>query len=107
MRDRISPEREFPLLWLVGTDLPDAVIAEDSEGQPLPPQEKSETREENEEEVLRFSLAGGSYSELIRAIGPLFRRMFLRLRMKLQEGGCGVAGTYRDFAWVRSLCDAE
>jgi hypothetical protein len=27
--------------------------------------------------------------------------------MKLQEGGCGVAGTSRDFARVRSLGDAE
>jgi hypothetical protein len=27
--------------------------------------------------------------------------------MKLQEGGCGVAGTYHDFAGVRSLGDAE
>src|SRR5580700_3178815 len=27
--------------------------------------------------------------------------------MKLQEGGCGVAGTYRDFAGVRSLGNAE
>jgi hypothetical protein len=27
--------------------------------------------------------------------------------MKLQEGGCGVAGTYRDFAGVRSLGDAK
>src|ERR1700719_2646731 len=27
--------------------------------------------------------------------------------MKLQEGGCGVAGTSRDFAGVRSLGDAE
>jgi serine/threonine-protein kinase HipA len=58
-RAGISPEREFPLLWLVGADLPGAVIAEDSEGQPLPPPEKkSETREANKEEVLRFSLAG-------------------------------------------------
>ena len=58
-RAGISPEREFPLLWLVGTDLPGAVIAEDSEGQPLPPpEEKSATREANKEEVLRFSLAG-------------------------------------------------
>jgi serine/threonine-protein kinase HipA len=58
-RAGISPEREFPLLWLVGADLPGAVIAEDSEGQPLPPLEKkSETREANKEEVLRFSLAG-------------------------------------------------
>jgi serine/threonine-protein kinase HipA len=58
-RAGISPEREFPLLWLVGADLPGAVIAEDSEGQPLPPpEEKSATREANKEEVLRFSLAG-------------------------------------------------
>lgn len=58
-RAGISPEREFPLLWLVGADLPGAVIAEDSEGQPLPPpEEKSETREANKGEVLRFSLAG-------------------------------------------------
>jgi hypothetical protein len=27
--------------------------------------------------------------------------------MKLQEGGCGVAGTSRDFAGIRSLGDAE
>src|SRR5437588_1009028 len=27
--------------------------------------------------------------------------------MKLQEGGCGIAGTSRDFAGVRSLGDAE
>ncbi|HEV3421277.1 MAG TPA: HipA domain-containing protein [Candidatus Acidoferrum sp.] len=58
-RAGISPEREFPLLWLVGADLPGAVIAEDSEGVPLPPpEEKSGTREANEQEVLRFSLAG-------------------------------------------------
>ena len=58
-RAGISPEREFPLLWLVGADLPGAVVAEDSEGQPLPPpEEKSETREANKEDVLRFSLAG-------------------------------------------------
>jgi serine/threonine-protein kinase HipA len=58
-RAGISPDREFPLLWLVGADLPGAVIAEDSEGQALPPaEEKSGTREAQKEEVLRFSLAG-------------------------------------------------
>ncbi|MGB7281350.1 MAG: type II toxin-antitoxin system HipA family toxin [Candidatus Acidiferrum sp.] len=58
-RAGISPEREFPLLWLVGADLPGAVIAEDSEGQPLPPlEENSATRGTNKQEVLRFSLAG-------------------------------------------------
>ena len=45
--------------------------------------------------------------ELSRALGRLFRRMCLRWRMKLQEGGCGVAGTSRDFAGVRLLGDAE
>jgi serine/threonine-protein kinase HipA len=58
-RAGISPEREFPLLWVAGADLPGAVIAEDSEGQPLPPpEEKSGVREAQKEEVLRFSLAG-------------------------------------------------
>jgi serine/threonine-protein kinase HipA len=58
-RAGISPEREFPLLWLVGADLPGAVFAEDSEGQALPPpEEKSGMRGVNKEEVLRFSLAG-------------------------------------------------
>ncbi len=58
-RAGISPQREFPLLWLAGADLPGAVIAEDNEGQPWPPpEEKSETREANKQEVLRFSLAG-------------------------------------------------
>jgi len=27
--------------------------------------------------------------------------------MKLQESGCGVAGTFSDFAGIRSLGDAE
>jgi serine/threonine-protein kinase HipA len=58
-RAAISPEREFPFLWLVGADLPGAVIAEDSEGQPLPPpEEKSKVSLARKEEVLRFSLAG-------------------------------------------------
>jgi hypothetical protein len=30
-----------------------------------------------------------------------------RKPMELQEGGCGVAGTSRDFAGIRSLGDAE
>jgi hypothetical protein len=46
-------------LWLAEADLLGAVIAEDSEGQLLPPpEEKSETREANKEEVLCFSLVG-------------------------------------------------
>ena len=58
-RAGISPEREFPLLWLVGADLPGAVVAEDSEGEPLPPpEEQSGMRAAKKEEVLRFSLAG-------------------------------------------------
>jgi serine/threonine-protein kinase HipA len=72
-RAGISSEREFPLLWLVGTDLPGAVIAEDSEGQSLPPPEdKSETRKANKEEVLRFSLAGVQLK--FSAIGLQFTR---------------------------------
>jgi hypothetical protein len=31
----------------------------------------------------------------------------LRQRMKLEESGCGVTGTLRDFAGVRTLGDAQ
>src|ERR1700722_8494309 len=41
------------------------------------------------------------------ALGRLLKTLVPRWRMKLQEGGCGGAGTSRDFARVRSLGDAE
>jgi serine/threonine-protein kinase HipA len=56
----IKQAREFFLLWLLGADLPGAVIVQDAEGRPLPPPEerKTETRNETSHRILRFSLAG-------------------------------------------------
>jgi len=56
----IKQIREFSLLWLLGTDLPGAVLAQDSEGAPLPPEDTA-TRvatKQRDERILRFSLAG-------------------------------------------------
>ena len=56
----IKPAREFFLLWLLGADLPGAVIVEDAEGRPLPPPEeiRAGIRRETSHRILRFSLAG-------------------------------------------------
>ncbi len=56
----IKDVREFVLLWLLGADLPGAVVIQDSEGRPLPPSEKDKisTSERRSERILRFSLAG-------------------------------------------------
>lgn len=60
-RGGVKEAREFFLLWLLGTDLPGAVMVQDAEGRPLPPVESSERRQQttsSNEGVLRFSLAG-------------------------------------------------
>lgn len=60
-RGGIKEVREFFLLWLLGTDLPGAVVIQDAEGRPLPPIENSLTHQrthDSVDEVLRFSLAG-------------------------------------------------
>jgi len=56
----IKQIREFFLLWLLGTDLPGAVLAQDSEGTPLPPEDTATkaATEQRDERILRFSLAG-------------------------------------------------
>jgi serine/threonine-protein kinase HipA len=56
-RGAVNPERDFPLMWLLGNDLPGAVIVSDPTGAPFPP---SETPAERRSEFapLRFSLAG-------------------------------------------------
>jgi serine/threonine-protein kinase HipA len=56
----IKPVREYFLLWLLGADLPGAVVVEDAEGQPLPPRVETNTEARKKEpgRVLRFSLAG-------------------------------------------------
>ena len=58
-RGGVKQVREFFLLWLLGTDLPGAVVMEDAERRPLPPREPGkEEALERREELLRFSLAG-------------------------------------------------
>jgi serine/threonine-protein kinase HipA len=57
----VKEAREFFLLWLLGTDLPGAVIVQESEGTALPPTDDAEIEEAKEkrpERILRFSLAG-------------------------------------------------
>jgi serine/threonine-protein kinase HipA len=57
-RGKILPEREFFLLWLLGSDLPGAVEIKPLDGV-LPPEAKtSEERARSDDKPLRFSLAG-------------------------------------------------
>ena len=57
-RGAVHPDREFLLLWLVGTDLPGAVVAAASDGALPPPPEGEELIHSEGEPPLRFSLAG-------------------------------------------------
>jgi len=53
--------RDFPLLWLLGNDLPGALIMRNADGEELPPPDDDATTEADEEHdpsVLRFSLSG-------------------------------------------------
>lgn len=56
-RGAVSPEREFPLIWLLGSDLPGAIVVVDPDGEPLPPAEPASARRDDAR-PLRFSLAG-------------------------------------------------
>jgi serine/threonine-protein kinase HipA len=56
-RGSVSPEREFPLIWLLGSDLPGAIVVADPHGAPLPPAEPAGERRDDRR-PLRFSLAG-------------------------------------------------
>ena len=56
-RGAVSPEREFPLIWLLGGDLPGAAVVRDPRGEALPPAEPASRRREGAR-PLRFSLAG-------------------------------------------------
>ncbi|MDP9024228.1 MAG: HipA domain-containing protein [Candidatus Eremiobacteraeota bacterium] len=60
---RVKPIRDFPLLWLLGNDLPGALIMRDDDGALEPPPDNaSEPRETTSiastAETMRFSLAG-------------------------------------------------
>lgn len=61
-RASVKSVRDFPLLWLLGIDLPGALILRDHEGMTVPPAEHGPGEEghdvANDETVLRFSLAG-------------------------------------------------
>lgn len=60
-RAHVNPQRDFPLLWLLGEDLPGAVIARHPDGAVFTPDEMPAVIDEAVErdpEVLKFSLAG-------------------------------------------------
>ena len=57
----VKPIRDFPLLWVLGRDLPGAVELRDPDGRPMPPHDGDGGRAEeldSDMSVLRFSLAG-------------------------------------------------
>ncbi|HVS46591.1 MAG TPA: type II toxin-antitoxin system HipA family toxin [Verrucomicrobiae bacterium] len=60
-RARVNPVRDFPLLWLLGEDLPGAVVARHSAGVGAPPQGIDDViskEVQSDPNVLKFSLAG-------------------------------------------------
>jgi serine/threonine-protein kinase HipA len=65
-RGEVHPDREFFLLWLLGQDLPGALLIRPAEGDVLPPAYAQEARSESDgaranphvSQALRFSLAG-------------------------------------------------
>lgn len=60
-RGGVKEAREFFLLWLLGADLPGAVVVQDAEGRALPPIEgpaQDKTMRNSAEGTMRFSLAG-------------------------------------------------
>lgn len=59
-RAGVNPEREFFLLWVLGQDLSGAITVMPADGEPLPPGavDKVDSGGDEEEEPMRFSLAG-------------------------------------------------
>ena len=59
-RAGVNPEREFFLLWALGSDLPGAITIRSIDGDELPPvaRENVDHDDDRSENVLRFSLAG-------------------------------------------------
>lgn len=75
-RARVNPQRDFPLLWLLGEDLPGAVIARHPDGEVLAPDDMPEVvteAVEHDPAVLKFSLAGVQlkFSAVLGAKGGL------------------------------------
>lgn len=58
-RVEVNPEREFFLLWALGSDLPGAITIRSADGEELPPSASDDTDDAHRDEnALRFSLAG-------------------------------------------------
>ncbi len=60
-RAHVNQKRDFPLLWLLGGDLPGAVVARHPDGTTVPPADDDEVvaqEIEDDPSVLKFSLAG-------------------------------------------------
>ena len=58
-RVEVNPEREFFLLWALGSDLPGAITIRSADGEELPPSANDDTdHAHRDENALRFSLAG-------------------------------------------------
>lgn len=56
-RAEVNPEREFFLLWALGSDLPGAITIRPADGEELPPS-AGDDPDHRDESALRFSLAG-------------------------------------------------
>jgi serine/threonine-protein kinase HipA len=61
-RAGVNPEREFFLLWVLGQDLPGAIVIRPADGEAWPPDavggEEDDDHDDRRDKVLRFSLAG-------------------------------------------------
>lgn len=74
-RAGVDPVREFFLLWVLGQDLPGAIVVRPVDGEALPPgvQDGPERRGTRKNALLRFSLAGVQlkFSAIEKATGGL------------------------------------
>lgn len=74
-RAGVNPQREFFLLWVLGSDLPGAITIRPADGEAWPPDETSDEAhaKEKRERALRFSLAGVQlkFSAVAEASGGL------------------------------------
>lgn len=72
-RAGVNPEREFFLIWVLGQDLPGALVVRPADGQTLPPGLEDDLAPRQSNAPLRFSLAGVQlkFSALERAAGGL------------------------------------
>lgn len=72
-RAGVNAEREFFLIWVLGQDLPGALVVRPADGQTLPPGLDDNLAQRSSNAPLRFSLAGVQlkFSALERAAGGL------------------------------------